>query len=42
MENWREVGGEGGGADGLVGIAFDLFAMCHILRFRNIKWANAL
>ena len=40
MENWREVGGEGGGADGLVGIAFDLFAMCHILRFRNIKWAN--
>ena len=30
-----------GGADGLVGIAFDLFAMCHILRFRNIKWANA-
>ena len=29
-----------GGADGLVGIAFDLFAMCHILRFRNIKWAN--
>ena len=40
MENWREVGGEGGGADGLVGIAFDLFAMRHILRFRNIKWAN--
>ena len=34
------MGGEGG-ADGLVGIAFDLFAMCHILRFRNIKWANA-
>ena len=32
--------GKGGGADGLVGIAFDLFAMRHILRFRNIKWAN--
>ena len=37
-EKW--VGKGGGGADGLVGIAFDLFAMCHILRFRNIKWAN--
>ena len=23
-----------------MGIAFDLFAMRHILRFRNIKWAN--
>ena len=37
-EKW--VGKGGGGADGLVGIAFDLFAMRHILRFRNIKWAN--
>ena len=40
---WKigEKGEGGGGADGLGGIAFDLLAMCHILRFRNIKWANA-
>ena len=33
-EKWVGGGGE------WVGITFDLFALWHILRFRNIKWAN--
>ena len=40
---WKigEKWGGGGRGGRWVRIAFDLFALCHILRFRNIKWANA-